>query len=171
MSDYPNRKPGCRPNFIGYSLDRIAVHDREDHSHAHVSYDVIEKALQYIRSERRHFIIEDVTFSDGTHGFSDLVETDETDEIIYRKRKGRDGETRFVLGREGVRTNTLRVILLQKTPEQGSTYMLVTAYWTTGESEPEPWDKKAFLKDPRGVFQAKKASEVFWANHALVWKD
>lgn len=86
-------------------------------------------------------------------GFSDLVETDDNDEIIYAKRINRRNYTRFVLHRKTVRT-TLVTIVLHKL---GNDYTLYSA-WVGPLAPPFP-----------GSSHEAPDSREFWSTHALVW--
>jgi hypothetical protein len=86
-------------------------------------------------------------------GKSDCVETDESDSIIYAKRKGRTGYTRFVLNREPIDCNS--VFLVLKRTEIG--YLIITVF-VGKKAGREPWD----------LFSTNEDVE-FWENHALVF--
>lgn len=146
--------------MIGISKNGWEVYDRHT-SHSHCSEADVAAALSQIELND-DFVIESVEL-DGRFGFCECVETRSDDIIIYRQRENRDGLTRFVLGRAAEKTSTITLILAQR----DEFYVLITAFWGS-KAEPEPWDKRAFLRDPRGVFQAQKASISFWSNHALV---
>lgn len=88
-----------------------------------------------------------------TIGKSIRVETGPDDEIVFARRPGRDGPTRFVLNREPEPTSKMVVIL--KRARDG--FVVITA-WIGSKAEPEPWDRFA---TPR--------SKVFWSRNALVW--
>lgn len=87
-------------------------------------------------------------------GSSDLVETDDTDEIVYAKRFNRDTYTRFVKGRDPVPTSYITVTL---TLDGDGNYELTSAW--IGQICP-------LFPDRPG---ATPESKPFWAKHALVW--
>lgn len=147
--------------MIGVSKNGWEVYDRHT-SHSHCSEADVAAALSQIELND-DFVIESVELKDGQFGFCECVETKPDDIIIYRQRENRDGLTRFVLGRAAEKTSTITLILARRE----ECYILITAFWGS-KAEPEPWDKRAFLRDPRGVFQAQEASISFWSNHALV---
>lgn len=86
-------------------------------------------------------------------GEMDLVETDDTDEIIYAKRVNRENYTRFVRNRERAPTQYLTIIL--KKHDDG--YELWSA-WIGRLVPPFPGDE-----------HERPESKDFWASHALVW--
>ena len=88
-----------------------------------------------------------------TIGNMDLVETDDTDEIIYAKRTNRDIYTRFVKNRKPVPTQYLTVIL--KEIDDG--YELWSA-----------WVGRLVPSFP-GDDNEKPESKAFWSSHALIW--
>jgi hypothetical protein len=152
------------PLFLGYTADRRVVHDRH-FSHMHCSKEDAMAAIQKVRPTE-WFNKFEVEFDDRS-GWSECVETTQDDTIVMRHREGRDGFTRFVKNRKPVKTNILTILLLRSIDTGG--WVLISAFW--GKSEIEPWDRKAFIKDPRGAFQAMEASKRFWNNHALILKE
>ncbi len=87
-------------------------------------------------------------------GTTDLVTTDEDDEIVYAKRPRRQMYSRFVKGKEPTPTSWI-TIALRKTAERE--YMLYTAF--VGRNTPS---------FPGGDYLPEQ-SKQFWSNHALVW--
>lgn len=87
-------------------------------------------------------------------GLSDLVETKESDKILYAKRLNRDNYTRFVLSRKAEPTNLVTVVL-RKDGEDN--YELWSA-----------WIGPAVPQFPGDEFE-KPESKPFWRKHALVW--
>lgn len=87
-------------------------------------------------------------------GRTDLVETVETDDIIYAKRPGRGGYTRFVLG---CLPRACSVVTVAMQPIQDEQYELVSA-WIGPIGVPFPDDPAATA-----------GSQEYWARHALVW--
>lgn len=87
-------------------------------------------------------------------GSSDLVETTDSDEIVYAKRRNRDTYTRFVKGKDPVSTSYITVTL---TRDGKGSYELTSAW--IGQICP-------LFPDRPGATSENKS---FWANHALVW--
>jgi hypothetical protein len=87
-------------------------------------------------------------------GYSDLVETEDGDEIVYAKRPHRDAYTRFVKNKGPVPSSWI-TLELQRKDEQH--YELFTAY--IGRIVPS---------FPGTSFETFK-SKPFWSRHALVW--
>lgn len=88
-------------------------------------------------------------------GNSTCVATDSNDMVVYARRVGRAGVTRFVIFREAVPCSNIQVIL--KATADRSKWVLITAF-VGDAAEPEPWDRKATPQ-----------SADFWGSHALLW--
>jgi hypothetical protein len=76
------------------------------------------------------------------------------DEIVFAKRPGRFGLTRFVKNRKPEPCSKVVVILKKGNYDE---VVLVTAF-VGHRPEPEPWDRNATAK-----------SQAFWSTRALVW--
>lgn len=87
-------------------------------------------------------------------GTTDLVDTTETDEIVYAKRLNRTNYTRFAKHRSPIPTTYFTIALKQD--ERGD-YELASAW--IGRTCPN------FPDEPN----ATQDSKPFWSNHALVW--
>ncbi len=87
-------------------------------------------------------------------GNSDLVETDETDEIVYAMRTNRDSLLRFTKSRAPQPSSMVTVILLKI---DDTTYELYSA-----------WLGPLTPATPNSPY-ADATSFEFWSNHALVW--
>lgn len=87
-------------------------------------------------------------------GLSDLVETNETDKVLYAKRLNRDNYTRFVLNRQAEPTNFVTLVLRKDSEDN---YELWSA-----------WIGRAVPQFPGDEFETPD-SRPFWQNHALVW--
>lgn len=86
-------------------------------------------------------------------GETTLVETSDTDEIIYAKRLHRDTFTRFVKNRQPAKTNYITVIL----NKADNGYELWSA-----------WCGRLVPTSP-GTDQEMSTTREFWAQHALVF--
>ena len=86
-------------------------------------------------------------------GTSDLVETNNDDDIFYAKRLNRTNYTRFVRGRKSVKTSVISLVLHR----QDDGYLLYSA-WIGWAAPPFPNDEKEMPE-----------SQSFWKSHALVW--
>lgn len=123
-------------------------------SHLHESVlPHLPAALVQINSEGRRFLIEEIEF-DRIVGESVCVQTTGADEIVWAKRPGRLGHSRFVKNRRAEPCKSIVVIL--KAGDYGE-YFIVTAF-IGHRPEPEPWDRNATAN-----------SRDFWNSHALVW--
>ena len=87
---------------------------------------------------------------------SDLVETNDNDEIIYAKRLNRKGYTRFVKNRKPEKTSSSYLTIWLKQDEERK-YDLASAW--IGRTCP------AFPDDEYAIPESKP----FWEKHALVW--
>lgn len=144
--------------LLGYAVDGLPVYDRPGESHNKVTEKLLSEALDFVSRPG----VTTVEF-DAVVGHNPCVQTTQDDEIVYIRRAGRSGETRFVRNKHSKPTKEITVIL----KEIRDGYMLVTS-WYGGVAEPEPWDEQAFKRDRRGYDAAKAASVKFWENHALV---
>lgn len=133
-------------------------------SHLHNGVErLLPDALARIESQGRKFLVEEVVF-DHTIGGTTCVATAAGDQIIYAKRPGRWGYTRFVLNRTAEPCPSIVVILKAG---DGGEYILITAF-IGHRPEPEPWDRRNFAQQPDPQ-EAERYSREFWSSHALVW--
>lgn len=86
-------------------------------------------------------------------GRSNCIPTAVDDEIVYARRPGRAGVTRFVQGKEPLPTSKLTIVLLK-----GDTGYVAISAFMGPQAAPESWDK-----------HATEESKLFWNSHALVW--
>lgn len=87
-------------------------------------------------------------------GSTDLVETDDADDVVYAKRLNRDTFTRFVRNKDAPPTRYITVHLMQ---DKEGDYELLSA-WMGRISPPFP-------DDPNAVAE----SLPYWNTHALVF--
>lgn len=113
-------------------------------------------ALQRVSTHDQKTIETDVDFGKPI-GHSNLVETNETDEIVFAKRPGRKGYSRLVKHKQGSEVTTLHIKLLRA--KELNTYVLVTAFLGT-QTPPEP---------PPGSNSSKL--KQFWSTHALSYEN
>lgn len=86
-------------------------------------------------------------------GMTDLVETEEEDEIVYAMRPRRSTYSRFVKNKQSTPTNWVTIDVRKK----GSGYFLHTTF--IGRLTPS---------FPGGDYLPERSRE-FWSKHALVW--
>lgn len=145
--------------YLGLTKNNKKVYVDLKSSHAATHFADDPELIDYVREVLpqlearadnvfRHFDLE------RTVGFSDLVETDESDEIIYAKRVNRDNYTRFVLNRKKVKTSFVTVVLHAR----GDDYILYSA-----------WVGPLAPSFPGGTRSNEDESKMFWRRHALVW--
>ncbi len=138
------------------SNDGFCVVDRPN-SHLHDGIESqLEMIIKSINCNDRSFFTQQLDFNYNV-GLTECVKTDQNSEILYAVRKGRQGYSRFVKGRDPEPTSSI-TITLKKTSDY---YIIITAFF--GEKgELEPWDKQNFASDE---------SFEFWSKHALIFKD
>ncbi|HXB02427.1 MAG TPA: hypothetical protein VNV15_06380 [Opitutaceae bacterium] len=139
--------------FIGCTQNGKRIHDRPN-SHSHLSRVLLVEAISKIEVNSDEFIMKTVEMG-RVVGKSISVTTTPIDQIVYARRKRREGHTRFVLNRQP--EDCSRIFLILKRINEPDTFILITAY-IGDQSEPEPWDKNA-----------TQAAVKFWQNQALVW--
>ena len=124
-------------------------------SHVHPGVkELLRKCFTRIDSFDREYFAEEIDLG-RVIGKTICVHTYPGNEIVYARRRGRNGHSRFVMNRHPESTSKVTVIL-KKVEENGS-YILITAF--VGKlAEPEPWDRNATEK-----------TRQFWDCHALVW--
>lgn len=121
-------------------------------THFHDNPKLEELAIEAVRQvdAQRSNIQADYNFK-RTVGFSDLVGTDDSDEIVYAKRVNRKIYSRFVKNRKAEPTS-FATIVLQKV-QNG--YLLLSA-WLGPSVPPFPGDRREWPE-----------SRSFWESHAL----
>lgn len=143
------------------------VIDRQDsHNHLEESLGrdaarrVLEEALCQIDAKGEDHIITE-TPCDEPGLRTPLLVTAGDDEIVYAYRKGREGQSRFVLEREPEPSSRITTILTRDRYREG--VMILISALSGPKAEPEPWDPGLSSRE------AHVASRAFWATHALVW--
>lgn len=145
------RPSSVRAAFL--TKDRRWVVDRRDsHLHNGIGEELLAEALQRCDTlgERELKMTLDMGRSLGQ---CNCIATTASDDIVYAKRLGRYGHSRFVKGRVPTPTSHITLVL-RKTHHY---YKIVTGYLGTS-SMPEPYDARA-----------DRAALLFWAHHALIW--
>ncbi len=141
--------------LLGTLASGEAVYDSiESHARHHPTVlPHLKEALARVDAAGREKCYEQIEFS-RTLGQSLCVQTQPGDAIVYARREGRDGLSRFVKNRAPEPASSV-VVVLTRTP---AGYVLRTAY--VGRKAPaEPWDRPHATDD----------SMEFWRSHALVW--
>lgn len=155
-ANLPKSSTGSGLFLVGQSSDGYLVFDRP-RSHHHLCTDLLLPVVRRARLGGEPFVKLLIPF-EFEIGRSTCVSTDATDVIVYARRPGRAGPTRFVMNRQAVACSTA-VAIFKRMQDSPNGYLLITAF--VGEMpEPEPWD-----------VNATPASGAFWANHALVWNS
>ena len=151
-------------NFLGFLGSGEMVCDRVD-SHLNVHQEVLSvlpNALLKIQSGGLDFIKAEIDMGEIV-GETQCVATNDCDVIVFAKRPGRFGLTRFVKNRKPSPCEVVAIILKKAEVE----YILITAF-IGALAPPEPWDKRAFGFSTNPKLAEAEAHE-FWATHALVW--
>jgi hypothetical protein len=145
--------------IVGTTKNNKSVYLDEESTHAHTHVSDTPNLLDYTKEALAHVIaIDDVVYVEvdlgRPLGKSDLVATDENDEIIYAKRVNRDTFTRFVKNRKQLEDSRIAVVL-HKTDDE---YRLFST-----------WIGPATPPFPRENPKHDQESIEFWKKHALVW--
>ena len=139
-----------------------------DRANSNVHADMVQwiaAALSHVESLDRQYIREEVDFT-IVIGKTTCVSSNPSDEIVYAKKVGRLGYSRFVKNR-GPEATTKASVILKATSDGYSDYVIIAAFLGT-IAPPEPWDEKAFSKE--GSPETSKAEAVeFLSSHALIW--
>jgi len=145
--------------FLGKTKDGKSVFYDSESSHAATHFadapklfDAVRKTIPAIEVQGNLVRIEKSL--DEVVGNSDLVKTDESDEIVYAKRPYRTQYARFVKGR--VATPTSWITLDLRKVKEGE-YNIYTAF--VGRLTPS---------FPGGDHLPEQSKD-FWSKHALVW--
>lgn len=140
-----------------------------DRPNSHLGSDLttqkaVVEAIAQIKSNNRDFIEAEVAF-EHVVGSTICVPTSEHDIIVFAQRKGRNGLSRLVRGRQPVPCNRVFLVLKRIGPD---VFVLVTGF--IGERPyPELFDHKAFSRR-RNPKKARMAAEQFWDTHALIFE-
>ncbi len=152
------------PSLFGASLaDESIVSDRiPSHLRSEDVFSVLA-ALHQVEPAGRNFIEQEIIFP-GVVGVSRCVETSQSDCIVFAQRQNRKGLTRFVKNRDPEPCSSVFVVLKR---ERQHRFVLITGF-IGRKPTPEPWDARAFSysKNPTA---ARRVSENFWNNHALIY--
>lgn len=145
--------------FFARSKNGINVTYNPVHSHASTHFADTPQIIPYVKQILENTAItgENMEFDIDTGvilGMSDLVETDENDDIVYAIRKNRDRHMRFTKSQKP-RPSSMIAISLKRLDD--ATYDLFSA-WLGPQTPPIP-------NSPL----ANRESRPFWAEHALVW--
>jgi len=146
--------------IIGTTKNGQKVYLDEKSTHAHTHFVDNPDLLGFVREALKQIdATDDEVFVDvdlgRPIGKTDLVETNDNDDIFYAKRLNRgDIYTRFVKNRERAETSFTTVVLVKISDG----YRLSSA-WFGRKSLPFPNDNPKYEMESR----------EFWKNHALVW--
>jgi len=145
---------------LGYVQSVVPVYDR-DWSHLHNG---VHHALRFalaqisVSNEPCDSFRREIRFPLAI-GQNVCVRTDENDHILYARRRGRSGWSRFVEGREPEPTDVMTIVLKWITRSDQDCLIILTAYWGP-KSPPEVWSPSA---------RKYRYAQEFWATHALIW--
>ena len=131
--------------------------DKTGHATGHLGITLLKEVLKRIDLSQinNNGLLEQTIVFPKPVGYNECVETSDTDDVIYSRRMGRSGKTRFVLGRQPEPCNTV-FIMLKAMPYTKGCFKIVTAY-VGKKSGREPWDEWADDSD-----------NEFWKSHALI---
>lgn len=128
-------------------------------SHASTHFGDTPQIVPWVKKiiEQTDIVEPEMAFNTDTGallGNSELVETDETDEIVYAIRKNRDTYMRFTKSRKSAPESTIAIVLWDV--KDGS--CALHSAWLGLITPPTP-------DSPRKTEQ----SLPFWTSHALIW--
>ncbi len=145
--------------FFARSKNGIEVTYDPVHSHASTHFEDTPQIRPYVKSilEKTDISGDIMEFDANTGqplGMSDLVETNESDAIVYAIRKNRDRHIRFTKSQQP-QPSSMVAITLKRLDDRS--YDLYSA-WLGSQTPPTP-------NSPH----ANAESKPFWSRHALVW--
>ncbi|MDQ5913442.1 MAG: hypothetical protein QG623_60 [Patescibacteria group bacterium] len=141
-------------NKLGVLQTGEFVYDRSISHLQDSAKDYTIESLSDISSEGSKTIEKEVVFKTSI-GVSSLVVTGPDDDIVFARRLGRKGYSRFVRHRRGEESRTLYIKLSRIKNE--SAYILVTSFiGKKTPPEPQPNSRSDKLRS-------------FWSNHALLF--
>jgi hypothetical protein len=133
----------------------IKFMSRVNSTHNHLDLDkILPMIYDFVKDYSEDFIEKEITF-DFAIGKSICFQTNESDTIIYAKRKNRNGHSRLVLNKSPLETNSIFVVL--KKTEIG--YLIITIYCGR-KAHRELFDPLATREDFK-----------FWQSHALMYNE
>ncbi len=141
---------------LGNLASGEAVYEEDDsHLSDHPSVvPLAREVLAQVTSNNRPSIVDEIDLGREV-GKNIRVSTTDKDEIIFARRPGRTGLTRFVKNRQPESCSKVVVILNR---QKSGEYIISTAFIGT-RCPAEPWDEK----------WADENSVPFWNSQALVW--
>jgi len=143
------------------------VFDRMN-SHIHKeAIPYINQALQQINSLNRTYITEMIDFKKDI-GFDQCVKTNNDDEIIFAKRKGRANYTKYVKNRNPIICQSLTISLIKSEVNQ-NVYHILTAYIGKPNMDNKWLINKKIISENQKLL--KQAMQEFWKNHALIYNE
>lgn len=145
---------------IGTTANGINVYSIIENEHMLAHSDVLEKHITEAISKiaiESPFLMEEINLG-RIIGKDNCIEIQDGDDVRMMRRIGRKGDSKIVFGREAEETSLITVGICL---DDDGLYTVFTAFY--GQKAPkEPWDC-------RGE-EEKIKSEIFWSNHALVYK-
>ncbi len=144
-----------RKHLGNLASGEVVYEEDDSHLSDHPSVvPLVGEILTQITSNNRQSIVDEVDLGREV-GKNIRVQTTDEDEIIFARRPGRTGLTRFVKNRQSEPCSKVVVILIR---QDSGEYVISTAF--IGMKCPaEPWDEK----------WADENSVPFWNSQALVW--
>lgn len=145
--------------LFAFSKNGIKVLYDPVHSHASTHFSDTLQIISHVKTAIENTIVSgaNMEFDVDTGkilGESDLVETDDRDEIVYAIRKNRDRHMRFTKSQASQPSSMIAISLKRMDDD---TYELYSA-WLGPQTPPTP----------NSPF-ANEQSRPFWSKHALVW--
>lgn len=140
------------------SADGVEIIIDMEHMQVHANVlSLLDEVIPNLTVGHQAFIKTDIDMG-RVVGVTDCVETTKWDDIVFAKRTGRPGKTRFVKNRERPECNHVTVVMKRV----GNKLKLLTAF--IGRlAEREPFDMS--IRSDAEYARSKS----FWDKHALVW--
>lgn len=153
FNKYSNQDQVSAVRKVFVNENGISFYPRVNQHHIHLLLDdFLPDIIDKVQNTELDFIEIEHQFT-KVIGKTSCVRVDDSDHILYAKRKGRDGFTKFVKNREPVDCNSIFAVL--KRTSIG--YLIITIF-IGKKAGREPWDIYATDEDVR-----------FWENHALIY--
>lgn len=146
--------------LLGYSKNGLKVTFDPVNSHAATHFEDTPQLASLVKEILANTVLEgELVYFDTDMGrivgTSDLVETDENDELVYAKRKNRDIYTVFTKSQTPQPSSLVSVYFER---QADGSYALMSAWIGPSDSQPFPGDEN---ETPE--------SKTYWSHHALVW--
>jgi len=151
---FTNKEHACSIMRAYRSKDGFVITDRQD-SHVHDNLTAkLPEIIGELTCNDQKTVVQEICFP-YIIGKTKCVEVTNSDKIVYARRIGRNGSTKFVMNRTCPPSDRVSIVIRKNRNH----YEISTCY-VGAKSEVEPYDGKA-----------TDNSFLFWKNHALIYKS